>query len=210
MNHVADCCSIVELREYTLHPGAREDLIDLFDREFVESQEALGVHVIGQFRDVDRPDRFVWLRGFPDMDSRLASLTSFYGGPVWDEHKDAANATMIDSDNVLLLRPARDGSGFAHPPQRSRDESPTASHAYSVSVVARSESAETVGGVSGLLLAELESEPSANTYPRLPIREGEDVVVTVRRHSTVDDIDPVQTATALTMRLTPTSRSELA
>jgi hypothetical protein len=185
MSHVANCCSIVELREYTLHPGTREDLIDLFDREFVETQEVLGVHVIGQFRDVDRPDRFVWLRGFPDMDSRLASLTSFYGGPVWDAHEDAANATMIDSDNVLLLRPARVGSGFAHPPRRTRD-----------------------GG--GTLLAELESEPSANTYPRLPIREGEDVVVTVRRHSTVDEIDPVHTATALTMRLTPTSRSELA
>ena len=210
MSHVANCCSIVELREYTLHPGTRDDLIDLFDREFVESQEVLGVHVIGQFRDVDRPDRFVWLRGFPDMDSRLASLTSFYSGPAWDEHKDAANATMIDSDNVLLLRPRRDASGFAHPPRRTRDEPSMASHAYSVSVVARTEYSETVRDGGGILLAELESEPSANTYPRLPIREGEDVVVTVRRHSTVDEIDPVHTATALTMRLTPTSRSELA
>jgi hypothetical protein len=210
MSLVANCCSIVELREYTLHPGKRDDLIDLFDREFVESQEVLGVHVIGQFRDVDRPDRFVWLRGFPDMDLRLASLTSFYSGPVWDAHKDAANATMVDSDNVLLLRPTRDGSGFAHPPRRTRDELPTASHAFSISVVARDESFEAVGDGGGLLLAKLESEPSANTYPRLPIREGEDVVVTVRRHSTVDEIDPVHTAAALTMRLTPTSRSELA
>ena len=34
------CCPIVELRQYTLHPGQRDVLIDLFDREFVESQEA--------------------------------------------------------------------------------------------------------------------------------------------------------------------------
>ena len=32
---------------------------DLFDRELVESQEALEMKVIGQFRDVDDPDRFV-------------------------------------------------------------------------------------------------------------------------------------------------------
>src|SRR5437016_8439463 len=44
------CCPIVELRQYTLHPGQRDVLIDLFDREFVESQEALGMKVIGQFR----------------------------------------------------------------------------------------------------------------------------------------------------------------
>jgi len=43
------CCPIVELRQYTLHPGKRDVLIDLFDREFVESREALGMKVIGQF-----------------------------------------------------------------------------------------------------------------------------------------------------------------
>ena len=45
------CCPIVELRQYTLHPGQRDVLIDLFDREFVESQEALGMKIIGQFRE---------------------------------------------------------------------------------------------------------------------------------------------------------------
>jgi hypothetical protein len=24
------------------------------------------MEVIGQFRDLDRPERFVWMRGFPD------------------------------------------------------------------------------------------------------------------------------------------------
>ena len=94
---------IVELRQYTLHDGKRDVLIDLFEREFVESQEALGMKVIGTFTDIDRPNRFVWLRGFRDMDSRLAGLTSFYGGPVWQGHRNEANATMVDSDNVLLL-----------------------------------------------------------------------------------------------------------
>src|SRR6266480_4971886 len=107
------CCPIVELRQYTLHPGKRDVLIELFDREFVESQEILGMYVIGQFRDLNDPDRFVWLRGFRNMSERAEGLTAFYTGPVWKANREAANATMIDSDNVLLLRPARPSSGFA-------------------------------------------------------------------------------------------------
>src|SRR5262249_39213854 len=107
------CCPVVELRQYTLHPGQRDVLIDLFDREFVETQEAEGMRVIGQFRNLDNPDRFVWLRGFADMSGRARSLGAFYGGPTWKAHRTAANATMIDSDNVLLLKPARPRSGFS-------------------------------------------------------------------------------------------------
>ena len=54
-------------------------LIELFDREFVESQEALGMKVIGQFRDLDSSNRFVWLRGIRDMPSRAQALKDFYG-----------------------------------------------------------------------------------------------------------------------------------
>ena len=49
-------CSVIELRQYMLHPGQRDALIELFDREFVETQEAVGMRVIGQFRDLGRPD----------------------------------------------------------------------------------------------------------------------------------------------------------
>src|SRR5262245_17656726 len=65
---------VLELRQYTLHPGMRDTLIDLFDREFVETQEDVGMRALGQFRDLDAPDRFVWLRGFPDLASRAARL----------------------------------------------------------------------------------------------------------------------------------------
>src|SRR5919198_5666459 len=96
--------SVVELRRYTLHPGRCDTLIALFESELVDPQEAVGMSVIGQFRDLDAPDSFVWLRGFPDMTARRRSLEAFYGGPVWGRHRDAANATIIDSDDVLLLR----------------------------------------------------------------------------------------------------------
>ena len=43
---------IVELRRYTLREGRHNELIDLFDREFVETREELGMAVLGQFRDL--------------------------------------------------------------------------------------------------------------------------------------------------------------
>ena len=86
--------AIVELRQYTLHSQQREVLIDLFDREFVETQEAPGMRVLGQFRDLDRPDQFVWLRGFADMPARHRAMEGFYGGPVWAVHRHAAAPPM--------------------------------------------------------------------------------------------------------------------
>ena len=106
------CCAVLELRQYTLKPGRRDALIDIFDRHFIESQEALGMSVVGQFRDRRRPDRFVWLRGFSDMESRRNALAAFYDGPIWGAHKAKANDTMLDSDNVLLLKPARPDLAF--------------------------------------------------------------------------------------------------
>jgi hypothetical protein len=108
----SDQWSVFELRQYTLQPGQRDVLIELFDREFVETQEAVGMRVVGQFHDLDRADRFVWVRGFQDMTSRAKALADFYGGPAWKAHSAKANATMIDSDDVLLLRPISGDSGF--------------------------------------------------------------------------------------------------
>src|SRR4029453_11824447 len=108
----ARCCPVIELRQYTLKPGQREVLIDLFDRYFVEAQESAGMTVIGQFRDRARPDRFVWMRGFSDMAGRHRALERFYSGPVWAAHRTAANDTMLDTNDVLLLRPVRPNTAF--------------------------------------------------------------------------------------------------
>jgi NIPSNAP len=185
------CSPIVELRQYTLHPGQRDVLIELFDREFIETQEAVGMKVIGQFRDLDNPDRFVWLRGYQDMPSRAEGLSSFYEGPVWKAHRKAANATMVDSDNVLLLRPARKGSGFAldnsvRPPPDSRDipEGIITATIYALNVPGEEfvsffeRTVEPVLIDAGIpVLACFITEDSPNNYPALPVREGEQVFV---------------------------------
>ena len=96
---------ICELRNYTTQPGRRDDLVALFEREFLDSQETMGSRIVGTFRNVDDPDRFVWMRAFADMPARAAALDAFYTSAAWLERRAAANATIVDSDDVLLLRP---------------------------------------------------------------------------------------------------------
>lgn len=186
----ANCCPVLELRQYTVKPGQREILIDVFDRHFVESQETLGMTLAGQFRDRRRPDRFVWLRGFSDMESRHKALEAFYTGPVWAAHKGKANPTMEDVSDVLLLKPARPELAF-----RASARLPTTSHGRGPSTVlagiyqmprpvdtrliARFE--QQVAPILNANRVKIEgvfvTESSRNTFTGLPVREGEHVLV---------------------------------
>ncbi len=97
--------NILEIRNYLLQPNLREHFIDYFEANFITTQQAVNMHVLGQFRLIGAPDHFVWLRGYSDMQSRADSLQSFYDGPVWKKHRTVTNSMMIDSDHVHLLRP---------------------------------------------------------------------------------------------------------
>ncbi|MGW0546676.1 NIPSNAP family protein [Streptomyces altiplanensis] len=202
-------CPVVELRQYTLRPGQRDVLIELFDREFVEPQEAVGMTVLGQFRDLDDPDRFVWLRGFDDMPRRAEALESFYGGPVWQAHRDRANATMTDSDDVLLLRPASARGGFPVPagarqapgePAALTPSSPpplvlaTIWYGHGPFDTAFVEFFEqrvrpVLAETGGEPLAYLRSEHAPNTFPALPVRTDEEVFVWFARFAGEGRID---------------------
>ena len=185
-------CNIFELRQYTLKPGQRDLLIELFDREFVETQEAVGMRVCGQFRDEDHPDRFVWIRAFADMEARERALTSFYGGPAWKAHGRQAAATMIDSDNVLLLHPVDPPGGFNDLRAKRPSTGAPAPQSALVTATIYSLRADTRREFATFFRERLlpalresgitpraifASEHSPNTYPALPVREGEEVVV---------------------------------
>ena len=98
---------VIELRRYTMQPGQRENFGEYFDAYFPEAFQQLGAIAFGQFFERDQPSMFTWLRGFRDMDARAVVNAAFYYGPVWKEHKQTVNPMMIDSDDVLLLRPVR-------------------------------------------------------------------------------------------------------
>jgi hypothetical protein len=148
--------------------------------------------VIGQFYDLDDPNQFVWLRGFNDMPAREKSLHAFYSGPVWKAHRDAANATMIDSDNVLLLQLVHPASGFSlknghRPPQDSHNVR-QGFVAVTIYYFNKPVTSNFINYFENTIhpelmeadisvLAYFVTEDSPNTFPQLPVREGEFVFV---------------------------------
>jgi len=202
---------IVELRQYTLRAGRRDDLIGLFERELIAPQEAAGMALVGQFRDVDDPDRFVWLRGFSDMRTRAEALGRFYQGPTWRRHRDEANATMIDSDDVLLLRPAGPRSGFPAPaaPRLPAGHDCAPPSLVTATICHRDrpfdeafadffdrQVAPALLRTGAVPLACLQTEHAENTYPALPVRTGENVFVWFSRFADPDGLDAHQRALA--------------
>jgi len=194
--------TVIELRQYTLHPGRRDALITLFEREFIEPQQVLGLQVLGTFRDAEREDHFVWLRGFAGMAERAEGLAAFYGGPVWQRHRDAANATMIDSDDVLLLRPL---SPWPAPGEGGGEWLATVLLLKHAPDAALREQLRTSGR------RWLETEPAPNNFPRLPVREGVQALVTFTRSAAEwpPALNALLAEPPLTLRLQPTARSPM-
>jgi hypothetical protein len=172
--------TVFELRQYTLYGGRRDALIALFEKNFIESQEEVNANIIGTFRDLDDPDRFVWIRGFRDLQTRGQGLA----------HKKEANVTMDDSDNVLLLRPASSSPQFGSDAAKA----PSVDAVYGATIYY-------LGGVdeaqfkeffdSTILphlhalgvqpVAVLTTDEVPNNYPRLPIRDKDRVFLWMGR-----------------------------
>lgn len=224
---------VFELRQYAMRPGRRDELIALFERAFVETQEAAGIRLIGLFRDLDQPDRFVWMRGYPDQAARQPALNAFYNSDHWFAHRSATNATMTRSDDVLLLRPLSQalapdvsapiptgeapGRGVVvlgvHRLDGPDDLLATAFRSTFVDALAEAGLAVRTAGVT---------DPTPNSFPRHPVREGEWVLVwlscqpderaadaALARARTDPRLAPLFTKPLQLMRLQPTARSRL-
>ena len=186
-------CPIIELRHYMHHPGRREEFAALFDEYFLEEQERYGAFIPGQFRDRTDPDRFVWLRGFADMQTRWTALHDFYHvSPLWQKLRTEVNDTISDVSNVFLLKPARATSGFSVDPANRplRNAPEEAGGVVSATIYTFSTPVDTgfvdffenamsplLRQAGATLLGHFVTEPAENTYPALPVREGENVFV---------------------------------
>lgn len=175
----------------------------------------------------------MWLRGFPDMETRHKALEAFYDGPIWAAHKDDANNTMLDFDDVLLLRPARPETAFRFSPGGAAMTSYDHDSATVLAGIYQMPQPVDAGLVSQfeqrvapLLQANdiriegiFVTESARNTFARLPVREGEHVLVWFgivdRRVPPPEWLEELASTTALgnqpvsLLDLEPTSRSAL-
>ncbi|WP_157994293.1 NIPSNAP family protein [Peristeroidobacter agariperforans] len=185
--------AVLELRQYKIVAGKRDEMIAVFDGKLIEGQEEVGMRLLGQFRDRDDPNRFTWMREFSNMDARGAALTHFYTGPVWKAHRGEANPLLEDNDNVLLLKPATAELALQVPPASERAKAGDAPKPASTIVVTiyylwkdpsegftrffaeKLKPELTAAGVP--VLGGYITEATPNNFPALPVRQHEKVFV---------------------------------
>ena len=114
------------------------------------------------------------------MPTRQEALGSFYEGAVWQAHRAAANATILDSDNVLLLRPAWPGQGFAtQTASRAGADNIIGATIYYLGSADATQFAlffervvlPQLAAAGAQPIARLVTEEAPNNFPRLPVRE---------------------------------------
>ena len=96
---------VIEFRRYTIKEGERKHFAQYFESFFPEAFQQLGAIAVGSFFERKNQAMFTWVRGFHTIEDRAVVNSAFYYGPVWKEHKKTLNNLMIDSDNVMLLKP---------------------------------------------------------------------------------------------------------
>ncbi len=167
---------IIDLRNYTLKPNTRDQFIERCEALIFPEQKRLGATILGTFRDANNPNGIIWLRAMPDMAERKRILTAFYSkGEVWKANRKEVNSWIVDSGNVLLVKPASD---------LMTTMSNTNDHSIVVMYTCLrqepfnafqecDEVSEAIGDIGGRLLVTLETDSSKNNYPLHPIRTGE-------------------------------------
>jgi len=187
--HVNPKLTVIELRNYLLKSGVRRNFTDYFERHFINAQDILGGYVLGQFRIEGDDDKFFWIRGFEDMQSRLVFLRGFYGqGQVWKDYGSNANDMMLDSDNVYLLRPLSNGlNSYDLPRQKgiivveyyfaNSDQLEQLTNFFQTNFAPTLKSKPTLWV----------SETTPNDFPRLPVIQDRNLLVSITSYADESD-----------------------
>ena len=94
---------IVEMRTYKIKPGLRAEFLAVFRSRSVPAHAALGMRILGPFLSVDDPDRFFFMRGFPDLASRDRMKAAFYEGDLWKGELEGLLMPMLETYDVVVV-----------------------------------------------------------------------------------------------------------
>src|SRR5688500_2033472 len=93
---------IVEVRSYRIKPGRRDEFIEFFETRSVPALQSHGMKVIGPLIDLENPNKFIFLRGFPSMEDLHRMKEEFYEGKLWKEELEGIAMPMLESYDVAL------------------------------------------------------------------------------------------------------------
>jgi hypothetical protein len=188
----AQALALLELRSYAMATGQRDALNTMFEEHFLDAYEAAGARILGVFFDAENPDRWIWIRAFPDPAARARALKGFYGSEEWLARRGAANRTIRSSSDAILLTPRLGDVDMWKAPAATRARPPQSVIECARFFLKKGEYQEQVAGFVQQevlpLLGKLGATPVAvlvnshapNLYPNARLRTGEAVVWLLR------------------------------
>ncbi|WP_343706223.1 hypothetical protein [Flavobacterium sp.] len=188
--------NVLEIRNYLLKPNLADTFSNYFHSKFVNPMNELGGYTLGEFKIDSVNDRFVWFRGFKDMKTRVKFLNDFYcESDTWKKHGKEANEMMINSDHVYLLKPLYKNKAL------KTDKSYTVVDFYicnsTIEKVIRLFNEEYIPFLKGLNSTDFSlwtSEMTENDFPRLPVFQDKNLLVTITHYKDKTDYETKQKA----------------
>lgn len=95
---------VIEVRTYRVTPNKRDLFLKTFKNKSIPEMERIGIRVFGPLVDMENPNKFVWLRCFPDMSSREKLKSQFYEGKVWKDEIQNELLPILDGYDFQLCK----------------------------------------------------------------------------------------------------------
>jgi hypothetical protein len=99
---------VIEFRTYKIQPGQRDQIMELLRTRLFPLHREIGIRVLGPFPSAEDEDTLVWLRAFPDADSRDTMTKALYGGSEWRDELAELILPAITEHHVALVEDTTD------------------------------------------------------------------------------------------------------
>jgi len=94
---------IVEMRTYKTKPGKRPECLEVFRTKAMPAHAEIGMKILGPFESVEDPDIFFFMRGFPDVASRVSMKALFYEGDLWRNELEPLAMELLEKYEAVAV-----------------------------------------------------------------------------------------------------------
>jgi len=95
---------IVELRQYHVRPGQRDNWVSCMEEEIIPFQVKMGMVILGSFVGEEDETIYVWMRRFDSEQERKRLYDAVYQSDYWKSEIAPRVSTMIDREQIKVTR----------------------------------------------------------------------------------------------------------
>ncbi len=95
---------LIELREYTVRPGKRDEWVKMMETEIIPFQIQNGIAVLGSFVCDDNESIYVWMRRFEDEADRVKKYEAVYESDHWKNVLLPKITPLVDREKHRITR----------------------------------------------------------------------------------------------------------